>query len=64
MKNLPWGTNTELENEEFYNRKSEILFIKQLFETTSLGTPPTMILPGIRELKNSTFKKNKERNGF
>ena len=57
MENLPWGTNSELENEEFYNRKSEILYIKQLLETTSSGTPPTMILPGIRGVGKTVLLK-------
>jgi len=33
MTDLPWGTNQNLTDEEFYNRKSELLNFRQLLRS-------------------------------
>ena len=32
MTDLPWGTNQNLTDEEFYNRESELINIKNLLQ--------------------------------
>ena len=48
MHNLAWGTDAELTDEQFYNREESIVLIKSLLETTSKGSPPTLMIAGIR----------------
>ncbi len=60
MEKLPWGTNSQLKNDEFYNRIDDIEHLKNFLETTSLGTPPTILLSGIRGIgKTALLKKIK-----
>lgn len=61
MGNLPWGTNSELSNEQFYNRIDDINHLKNLLKTTSEGTPPTIMLSGMRGVgKTALLKKIKK----
>ena len=48
MTDLPWGTNQNLTDEEFYNRKSELINIKNLLQSTGQGHAPDLLLTGIR----------------
>jgi AAA+ ATPase superfamily predicted ATPase len=60
MENLPWGTNSQLKNEQFYNRTHDINHLKNLLETTRNATPPTIMLSGIRGVgKTALLKKIK-----
>jgi len=60
MENLPWGTNSQLKNEQFYNRTQDINHLKNLLETTRNATPPTIMLSGIRGVgKTALLKKIK-----
>ncbi|MDR3063273.1 MAG: ATP-binding protein [Methanobrevibacter sp.] len=54
---LPWGNNTQLSGGEFYNRKNEIEILKSLLNTTSTGSPPAIIMPGIRGVGKSVLLK-------
>ena len=57
MKDLAWGTDTELTDEQFYNRESDISLIKGLLETTSTGSPPTLMIVGIRGVGKTVLLK-------
>jgi predicted AAA+ superfamily ATPase len=54
---LAWGGVNEIEAEKFYNRNSEILFIKNLLNTLNQGTSPTIILSGVRGVGKSVLLK-------
>jgi len=57
MEDLAWGTDTELTDEQFYNRESDISLIKSLLETTSTGSPPTLMIVGIRGVGKTVLLK-------
>ncbi|KZX14534.1 AAA family ATPase [Methanobrevibacter curvatus] len=57
MEKLPWGTNSQLTANEFYNREDDIIHLKNFLETTSLGTPPTILLSGIRGIGKTALLK-------
>ncbi len=60
MNNLPWGTEDELTDEEFFNRNNDIDFISSLLNTTENGTTPTILLTGVRGVgKTALIKKLK-----
>jgi len=62
MESLPWGTDSKLKDEQFYNRKDEIIHLKSLLNTTSMGSPPTIMIPGFRGVgKTVLLKKLKKR---
>ncbi|MEN4017016.1 MAG: ATP-binding protein [Methanobacterium sp.] len=57
MVDIAWGTDAELTDEQFYNRDEEILWIKNLLETTSKGSPPTIMVIGIRGVGKTVLLK-------
>ena len=57
MTDLPWGTNQNLTDEEFYNRESELINIKNLLQSTGQGHAPDLLLTGIRGVGNTVFLK-------
>ena len=57
MEDIAWGTDADLTDEQFYNRDEEILWIKNLLETTSKGSPPTIMLIGIRGVGKTVLLK-------
>ena len=57
MEDIAWGTDADLTDEQFYNRNEEILWIKNLLETTSKGSPPTIMLIGIRGVGKTVLLK-------
>ena len=57
MNTLPWGTNQNLTDEEFYNRDWELNNIKTFLETTEKGNAPKMLLTGIRGVGKTVFLK-------
>jgi len=64
MDKLPWGTYSQLNGEEFYNRKEEIIYLTSLLSTTATTSPPTIMLPGSRGVgKTVLLKKIKEEMG-
>lgn len=67
MDDLPWGTDAELTDEQFYNRENDISLIKSLLESSSHGSPPTIMIVGIRGVgKTVLLKKIKKEleNGY
>ena len=61
MKTLPWGTNQNLTDNEFYNRKWELNNIKTFLETTANDNAPKMLLTGIRGVGKTVFLKKIKR---
>jgi Cdc6-like AAA superfamily ATPase len=61
MTDLPWGTNQNLTDEEFYNRTSELINIKNLLQSTSQGHAPDLLLTGIRGVGKTVFLKKLKR---
>ena len=61
MNSLPWGTNQNLTDDEFYNRKWELNNIKTFLETTTNGNAPKMLLTGIRGVGKTVFLKKIKR---
>ena len=61
MTDLPWGTNQNLTDEEFYNRKSELINIKNLLQSTGQGHAPDLLLTGIRGVGKTVFLKKLKR---
>jgi uncharacterized protein len=57
MEDLAWGTDAELTDEQFYNRESDISLIKSLLKTTSTGSPPTLMIVGIRGVGKTVLLK-------
>jgi AAA+ ATPase superfamily predicted ATPase len=57
MDDLPWGTDAELTEEQFYNREERISLIKNLLEGTSKGTPPAIMIGGIRGVGKTVLLK-------
>ncbi len=61
MNTLPWGTNQNLTDEEFYNRKWELDNIKTFLNTTANGNAPKILLTGIRGVGKTVFLKKIKR---
>ncbi len=57
MDNIALGTNTELTDEQFYNRVDDISWIKNFLESTSKGSPPTIMVTGIRGVGKTVLLK-------
>ena len=57
MEDLAWGTDTQLTDKQFYNRERDISLIKGLLETTSTGSPPTLMIVGIRGVGKTVLLK-------
>ena len=61
MNTLPWGTNQNLNDDEFYNRKWELNTINTFLETTANGNAPKMLLTGIKGVGKTVFLKKIKR---
>lgn len=57
MDEIAWGTDAELTDEQFYNREEEILWIKNILETTAKGSPPTIMVVGSRGVGKTVLLK-------
>lgn len=57
MDNIALGTNTELTDEQFYNREEDISWMKSFLESTSKGSPPTIMVTGIRGVGKTVLLK-------
>lgn len=63
MDSIPWGTDSELSQEQFYDRGSDFQFLKNLLESTSKGSAPTLMITGIRGVGKTVLLK-KVKNEF
>ena len=61
MTDLPWGNNQNLTDEEFYNRKGELINLKNILQSTSQGHAPILLLTGIRGVGKTVFLKKLKR---
>lgn len=57
VDNIALGTNTELTDEQFYNREEDILWMKNFLESTSKGSPPTIMVTGTRGVGKTVLLK-------
>lgn len=57
MNELAWGTNNDLNDNQFYNRVEEISFITDLLKSSQYGTYPSILLTGIRGVGKSALMK-------
>lgn len=57
MDNIALGTNTELTDDQFYNRDEDISWLKRFLESTSDGSPPTIMVTGIRGVGKTVLLK-------
>ena len=57
MDNIALGTNTDLTDEQFYNREEDIKWIKNFLESTSTGSPPSIMITGIRGVGKTVLLK-------
>lgn len=57
MTDLPWENNQNLTDEEFYNRKNELVNIKNILHSTSQGHAPDLLLTGTRGVGKTVFLK-------
>ena len=68
MDNLPWGNNQNLNDNQFYNRINELNNFKYMLNSTSVGSPPNILLTGIRSVGKTVFlkkvKKDLEKEGY
>ena len=57
MNELAWGTNNDLNENQFYNRVDDIQFISDLLKSSKYGTSPSILLTGIRGVGKSALMK-------
>ena len=60
MQQLSWGTDGYLNDDEFYNRTSELNLIYNLLDTTQYGSSPTILLTGVRRVGKTVLIKKLE----
>ncbi len=57
MNELAWGTNNDLNDNQFYNRVEDIRFISDLLKSGQYGTSPSILITGIRGVGKSALMK-------
>lgn len=62
MNELAWGTNNDLNDNQFYNRVEDIKFISDLLKSSQYGTSPSILLTGIRGVGKSALMKKIQKN--
>ena len=62
MNELAWGTNNDLNENQFYNRVEDIKFISDLLRSGQYGTSPSILLTGIRGVGKSALMKKIQKN--
>lgn len=62
MNELAWGTNSDLNENQFYNRVEDIKFISDLLRSGQYGTSPSILLTGIRGVGKSALMKRIQKN--
>ena len=62
MNELAWGTNHDLNDNQFYNRVEDIKFISDLLKSSQYGTSPSILLTGIRGVGKSALMKKIQKN--
>ena len=62
MNELAWGTNNDLNENQFYNRVEDIKFISDLLRSSQYGTSPSILLTGIHGVGKSALMKRIQKN--
>lgn len=62
MNELAWGTNNDLNDNQFYNRVEDIRFISDLLKSSQYGTSPSILITGIRGVGKSALMKKVQKN--
>lgn len=62
MNELAWGTNNDLNDNQFYNRVEDIEFISNLLKSSRYGTSPSILLTGLRGVGKSALMKKIQKN--
>ena len=62
MNELAWGTNNDLNDNQFYNRVEDIRFISDLLKSSQYGSSPSILLTGIRGVGKSALMKKIQKN--
>lgn len=57
MNELAWGTNNDLNDNQFYDRVEDIRFISDLLKSSKYGTSPSILITGIRGVGKSALMK-------
>ncbi len=58
---IPWGTDGDLDETQFYNRIEDIEFVSNWLNSTQNGSAPTILLTGVRGVgKTALIKKLKD----
>ncbi|MBQ2636811.1 MAG: ATP-binding protein [Methanobrevibacter sp.] len=58
---IPWGTDGDLDETQFYNRIEDIEFVSNWLNSTQNGSSPTILLTGVRGVgKTALIKKLKD----
>lgn len=60
---IAWGTENNLDDALFYNRKEDLEFLKNILDSSQYGSTPTILLTGIRGV-GKTALMNKLKNEF
>ena len=61
MNELAWGTNIDLNDNQFYNRVEDIKFISDLLRSSQYGTSPSVLLTGVRGVGKSALMRKIQR---
>ncbi|MBE6494365.1 MAG: hypothetical protein E7Z84_07140 [Methanosphaera stadtmanae] len=62
MNELAWGTNNDLNDNQFYNRVEDIGFISDLLKSSQYGTSPSILITGIKGVGKSALMKKIQKN--
>ena len=60
---IAWGTENNLDDTLFYNRKEDLEFLTNVLDSSQYGSTPTILLTGIRGV-GKTALTNKLKNDF
>ena len=60
---IAWGTDSNLDDELFYNRKEDLEFLTNILDSSQYGSTPTILLTGIRSV-GKTALMNKLKRDF
>lgn len=58
---IPWGTDNELSEAQFYNRTNETEFLNKILKTTGNTSAPAIFLTGIRGVGKTALMKKVKR---
>ena len=57
MNNLPWGTDENLKEDQFYNRVETIDLLSNMLNSSQYGSTPSILLTGVRGVGKTVLMK-------